>query len=294
MDLTVYLNGEFVKADEAKVSIYDHGFLYGDSVFETLRVYNRHLFKFHEHMDRFFESARQIYLEVPLVRSVIEKAIKILLDQNALTDAIVRIMLSRGEGDIGIDVELCPKTTFLILVSPPREIPSRIYEQGVGLVLSPLRRVPPQCLDATIKSGNYLPLILAKEEAKRRGAYDALLLNLEGYITECTTSNIFIVKAGRLLTPDLNCGLLPGITRKTVMQLAEQIGKEVFETFLVPEDIVHAEECFMTNSILEIVPVTTYEKKLIAHGRPGKLTLFLMTEYRSLVTEECQAEEMVD
>lgn len=294
MDLIVYLNGEFVKADLAKVSIFDHGFLYGDSVFETLRVYNKQIFKFHEHMDRFFESARQIYLEIPLIRSVIEKAIKILLDQNALTDAVARIMLTRGEGAIGIDLELCPKTTFLIMVYPPREMASRLYEQGVALVLSPYRRVPSQCLEATIKSGNYLPLILAREEAKRRGAFDALLLNLEGYVTEGTSSNLFIVKGGQLLTPDASCGILPGITRKTVMHLAGEMGREVYETFLVPEDILHADECFLTNTVSEIVPVTTYERKLVAHGRPGKLTLDLMTEYRTLIAEECEAAEAID
>ena len=245
-------------------------------------------------MDRFFESARQIYLEVPLIRSVIEKAIKILLDQNALTDAAVRIMLSRGEGAIGIDLDLCPKPTFLITADPPRETPSKHYEQGVALVLSPHRRISPQCLDSSIKSGNFLPMILAREEAKRREAFDALLLNLEGYITECSSSNIFVVNEGRILTPDLNCGVLPGVTRKTVMELTEQMGKQVYETFMAPEDVVHAQECFITNTTFEILPVTTYERKEIAHGRPGKFTLSLMNEYRSLISDECRQEELID
>lgn len=294
MDLTVYLNGEFIKADQARVSIYDHSFLYGDNVFETMRVYHKHIFKFHEHMDRFFESARQIYLEVPLIRSVIEKAVKILLDQNALNDAVVRVMLSRGEGAIGIDLQHCPKPTFLITAYPAREIPSKKYEQGVHLVLSPYRRVPQECLDSSIKSGNYMTMILAREEAKKRGADEALLLNLEGYITECTTSNIFIVKDGRLLTPDLNCGVLSGVTRKNVMDLAVQTGKEVFETFLAPEDVIHADECFISNSIFEIMPVTRFERKSIAHGRPGKVTTHLMNEYRSLIAESCKEEEVID
>jgi len=294
MDLTVYLNGEFIKADEASVSIYDHSFLYGDNVFETFPVYHKHIFKFHDHMDRFFESARQIYLEVPLIRSVIEKAIKILLDQNSLTDAIVRVMLSRGEGAIGIDLEHCPKPTFLITAYPTREIPAQYYEQGVSLVLSPYRKIPSQCFDSSIKSGNYLPLILAREEAKRRGAYDGLLLSLEGYVTEASSSNIFIVKDNRLLTPDLNCGVLPGVTRKTIMKLSEEMGKEVFEAFLAPEDIIHADEAFCCNSIVEILPVTQYERKPIADGRPGKLTQALMNEYHSLIADECREEEAIN
>lgn len=286
MDLTVYLNGEFVKSEAAKVSIYDHGFLYGDSIFETLQIYNKHIFQFHEHMDRFFESARQIYLEVPLIRSVIEKAIRILLDQNGLEDAIVRIMLTRGEGAIGIDIEQCPTPTFLITAYPKNPLAAKHYQNGVALVLSSHRKIPPQCLDSNIKSGNYLPMIIAREEAKRRGAFDALFLNIEGYITECTTSNLFIVKEGRFLTPDFSCGILPGVTRKTVMQLAEALHKEAFETFLAPEDLVHAEEAFICNSVFEILPVTAYEKKPIAHGRPGKLTQSLIQEFQTYVRHQ--------
>ncbi len=283
MDLTVYLNGEFLKSDEAKVSIYDHAFLYGDSVFETIQVYNKHIFKFHEHMDRFFESARQIYLEVPLIRGVIEKAIKILLDQNGLEDAVVRVMLSRGEGAIGIDLEHCPSPSFLITAYPKQTIPTSYYEQGVSLVLSSHRKVPTQCLDSSIKSGNYLPMIIAREEAKQRGAFDALFLNLEGYITECSTSNIFIIKEGRLLTPDVSCSVLAGVTRKAVMELAESLGIEAFETFLAPEDLIHAQESFICNSVFEIVPVTLYEKRQISQGRPGKITQMLMQEFHSTI-----------
>ncbi len=290
MDLTVYLNGEFVKSEEAKISIYDHSFLYGDSIFETLQTYNKHIFQFHEHMDRFFESARQIYLEVPLIRSVIEKAIRILLDQNDLDDAVVRIMLSRGEGAIGIDIEQCPTPTLLITAYPKNSLSTKHYQSGVALVLSSHRKIPPQCLDSNIKSGNYLPMVIAREEAKRRGAFDALFLNIEGYLTECTTSNLFIVKEGRFLTPDLSCGVLPGVTRKTVMQLAEALNKEAFETFLAPEDLVHAEEAFICNSVFEILPVTTYEKKPIAHGRPGKLTQSLMQEFQTYVRHQFRKE----
>lgn len=245
MDLTVYLNGEFIKSDEAMVSIYDHAFLYGDSVFETLQVYNKHIFQFHDHMDRFYESARQIYLEVPLIRSVIEKAIKILLDQNGLEEALVRIMLSRGEGAIGIDLSYCPTPMLLITAEPKRELPIQYYQNGISLVLSSHRKIPSQCLESSIKSGNYLPMIIAREEAKRRGAFDSLFLSIEGYITECTTSNIFIVKNGRLLTPDLSCGVLGGITRKTILHLCEEIRREAFETFLIPEDLMHADEAFI-------------------------------------------------
>lgn len=292
MDLTVYLNGEFIKSDQAKVSIYDHSFLYGDSIFETLQVYDKHIFKFHDHMDRFFESARQIYLDVPLIRSVIEKAIKILLDQNALTDAIVRIMLSRGEGAIGIDIEQCPTPTFLITAYPKRDLASKYYQNGVGLVLSSHRKIPTQCLDSTIKSGNYLPMVIAREEAKRRGAFDALFLNIEGYITECTTSNLFIVKDGRFLTPDISCGVLSGVTRKTVMDLAEKLGKEAFQTFLAPEDLIHAEEAFICNSVFEILPVTTYEKKPISHGKPGKLTQTLMQKFKGYIRDQAKEESL--
>ncbi len=286
METIVYYNGNFLRASEAHVSIFDHGFLYGDGVFETIRVYQGMPFAFENHMDRFFRSADGIALKVPLVRSVILKAVEVLLDKNNLKDALIRVCLTRGEGDVGLDTDLCPNPTFLIIPRQWSPYPKEYHERGVAMHITSVMRVPPATIPATVKSHNYLPNVLAKAEAKAAGCFDAIMLNMEGYVAEGTTSNIFLVRGGQIQTPALAAGILEGITRRWVMELAEKKGLEVFERMILPDEIFQADECFITNTSMEIMPVSYCDGKPIGSGLPGAVTLTLLKAFRQRVEEE--------
>jgi branched-chain amino acid aminotransferase len=285
METIVYYNGNFVRASEAHVSIFDHGFLYGDGVFETIRVYDGMPFAFEEHMDRLFRSADGIALKIPLIRSVILKATEVLLEKNNLTDAMIRICITRGEGDVGLDTDLCPNPTFLIIPRQWAPYPRKHHEKGVKIHLSSVVRMPSFTIPATVKSHNYLSNILAKEEAKREGCFDAIMLNLEGYVAEGPTSNIFLVKDGQLQTPALTSGILQGVTRTTIMRLAEKKGIEVYERMILPEEISQADECFLTNTSMEVMPVTACGADTIGRGMPGAITLALRKAFRQHLDE---------
>lgn len=292
MDLIVYLNDSFVKANEAKVSVYDHGFLYGDGVFETLRVYKKHVFKFEEHIQRLYNSLKQIYMDLPTPASTMLKAIKLLLQYNQLQDAYARITISRGEGPIGLDISLCPSSTLLIVTEPLHDYPANWHLQGISTVIVSHRKLPDICISSSIKSCNYLVNILAKKESQDKGAQEGIMLNMEGYIAEGTVSNIFIVKAKKLLTPALSSGILDGITRQTVIELAERRNMEVIEKHMLPAEIFSADECFLTNTSMEIMPVTFCDGTQIADGKPGKITRILMKDYKRLVDEEIAKEKV--
>ena len=286
METIVYFNGNFVRASEAHVSIFDHGFLYGDGVFETIRVYQGMPFAFEAHMERFFRSADGISIKVPLVRSVILKAIEVLLDKNNLKDAQIRICLTRGEGDIGLDTDLCPNPTILIIPRQWTPYPREYHERGVQIHIASILRVPGATIPATVKSHNYLPNVLAKAQAKAAGCFDSIMLNMEGYVGEGTTSNIFLVRGGQIQTPALASGILEGITRRVVMQLSEKKGMEVYERMILPEEIFQADECFLTNTSMEIMPVTHCDGKPIGRGLPGAVTLTLLKAFRHTIEEE--------
>lgn len=285
MDLIVYLNGNFVKANEARISVYDHGFLYGDGVFETLRAYKRCVFKFEEHVQRLYNSLKQIYLDMPLAPNMMLKAIKLLLQYNQLSDAYIRITVSRGEGPIGLDMSLCPSPTMLIITETTHAYPPNWYQQGISTVIVSQRKVPDVCMPSSIKSCNYLVNILARKETMEKGAQEALMLNMEGYITEGTVSNVFLIKDKKILTPSLSSGILEGVTRRSVIELAEQRGMEVIESHISPEEIFHADECFLTNTSMEVMPVTFCDGTQISDGKPGKITRLLMKDFKKLVDE---------
>lgn len=290
MDLIVYLNGNFVKVDEAKVSIYDHGFLYGDGVFETLRAYKRHVFKFEEHIQRLHNSLKQVQMELPIAPNMIHKAIKLLLQYNQLSDSYIRITVSRGEGPIGLDISLCPQPTVLIVTEPPHICPQNWYLQGISVVIVSHRRIPDVCIPSSIKSCNYMVNILAQNEARIKGAQEGIMLNMEGYITEGTISNIFLVKDRKLLTPALSSGIINGITRQVVIELAESRNIEVIEKHVLPKEIFISDECFITNTSMEIMPVTFCDGTQIGDGKPGKLTRLLMKDFKRYVEEQIAKE----
>ena len=280
--MLIYLNGKLVPADQAKVSVFDHGLLYGDGVFEGIRVYEGNVFRLREHLERLYESAKTISLDIPMSIEELEEATVETVAANNMRDAYIRLVVSRGVGDLGIDPDKCPEPTLFIIVSTISLYPPEFYEKGISLITASTRRIPMQCLDPRIKSLNYLNNILAKIEAKKAGVPEAVMLNERGRVAECTADNIFIYKNEVLGTPRLTEGALPGVTRGAVMELAQRRGIETKELALGLHDLYNAEECFLTGTGAEIVPVVSIDGRTIGEGRPGETTLRLFRAFREL------------
>jgi len=278
----IYLNDRFVEAKEAVVSVFDHGFLYGDGVYETLRAYTGRIFMLLQHLARLRRSAALIGLELPIPEKDWPALLQEAIARNSLSDAYVRITVSRGEGDIGLDPRLCPRPTIVIIAKPFRPHPPELFKKGVTLALVAVRRNHPAALSPQIKSLNFLNNILAKQEAVRRGAFDGLMLHVDGHIAECTTSNLFFVRDGTLCTPSLDCGILDGITREVVLTLAREAGIPVAEGRYAPQALLQAEECFLTNTSMEIMPVLAIEGTELGRSCPGPLTARLRELFREL------------
>ncbi|MFN4180974.1 MAG: branched-chain-amino-acid transaminase [Armatimonadota bacterium] len=280
-ELLVWLNGELVPKSQAKVSVFDHGFLYGDGVFEGIRSYNGRVFMLDEHLDRLYESAKSIWLTIPLTKEQMKEAILQTLRANNLRDAYIRVVVSRGEGDLGLDPRKCPKPNVVIITDRIELFPSEVYEHGIEMVTVSVRRNSPQALNPNIKSLNYLNNILAKIEAINAGKPEGLMLTLDGYVAEGTGDNIFIVKGGKLFTPPAYMGILKGITRQVVMKLAQEMGIPVKEEVLTLHDVYTADECFVTGTAAEIVPVVKLDDRVIGEGVPGPITKALMQKFRA-------------
>lgn len=282
MALTIYLDGRYVPEDEARVSVFDHGLLYGDGVFEGIRAYNGKVFKLKEHIDRIFEGIRSLRLEVTMTK---EEMIEVVLEtcrRNSLRDAYIRLVVSRGRGDLGLDPKNCPRPLVFCIASGIQLYPDELYEQGMELVTVPTRRNLSESVNPRMKSLNYLNNILAKMEAAQAGAPEGLLLNQEGYVAEATGDNIFIVKEQVLYTPATYAGLLKGITRDTVIELARESGVRVEETLFTRHDVYNADECFLTGTAAELIPVVKLDQRVVGDGSPGPLTKDLMQRYREL------------
>jgi len=277
--MLIYLNGRFVPQEEAIVSVFDHGYLYGDGIYETMRAYGGTLFLLDRHLDRLVRSANAISLALPLSPEEIGKALKETLLVNNLTEAYVRLHFSRGPGEIGLDPALCPEPTMVIMARPFKDYPAEYYERGVSAAVVKTRRNHPLALDPSIKGTNFLNNILAKIESIRAGAYEGIMLNWEGFVAEGTICNIFMVKSGTLVTPALSIGILEGVTRGLVLHLADMLHVPTQETAFTPEELVTADECFITNSTMEVMPVTIIDGKLIGNGRPGPVTAALARAY---------------
>jgi len=280
--MLVYIDGKLLPKEDAKISVFDHGYLYGDGVFEGIRVYQGNIFRLREHLDRLYESAQTIALQIPLTREQLEAATVETVAANGLRDCYIRLVVSRGYGDLGIDPGKCPKPTVVIIVATIALYPEESYTAGIKLITSSVRRIPTQCLDPRIKSLNYLNNILAKLEAKQAGVPEAVMLNYVGRVAECTADNIFIVKRGGLFTPHLMQGALGGVTRATVLDLARAAGIPAEENVMGLHDLYNADECFLTGTGAEIVPVVQIDGRRIADGRPGRLTLALLARYREI------------
>ena len=286
----VYLNGRLVGEQEAVISVFDRGFLYGDGVFETLRAYHGKIFKAREHLSRLFRSAQAIALSISSSPDEILKILFQTLEANQLKDAYLRITVSRGPGEIGLEPGDSSSPTIVVTAKEFFGHPEKLYGEGVAIALVKTRKVPTCSLDPRIKSLNYLTPILAKLEAKALGAYEGILLNQEGYLCEGTVSNLFLVRKGQLLTPAPSCGILEGITRQTVLEQAEKAGIIVKEGKYRLDEILRADECFLTNTTLELMPVVrivapkaAQAGQQIGKGLVGPLTRFLHRAYQEEV-----------
>jgi branched-chain amino acid aminotransferase len=280
--MLIYVDGKLLTKEEAKVSVFDHGYLYGDGIFEGIRVYEGNVFRLKEHIDRLYESAHTICLEIPMSHQEMTQTILDTVAATNLQDAYIRLVVSRGMGDLGIDPEKCPKPTVVIIVGSIALYPEEFYETGISLVTSSIPRIPCQCLDPRVKSLNYLNNIMAKIEARRAGVPEALMLNQEGHVAECTADNVFMVKDGELKTPDLLQGALGGITRAAVLEIARDAGIPTEETVLAKHDLYTADECFLTGTAAEVMPVIDIDGRAIGNGKPGKMTNDLLGRFREL------------
>lgn len=284
--MLIYLNGKFVPKEEAKVSVFDHGFLYGDGVFEGIRTYEGKVFKLREHIERLYASARAISLEIPISQEEMVKATLETVRVNGIRDGYIRIVVSRGEGDLGLDPQKCPNPTVVIIADKIAIYPEEVYKEGMRIITVSTRRNPPQALNPNIKSLNYLNNILAKIEANRAGVPEAIMLSIDGYVAEATGDNIFVVKNGVLATPPLYVGALPGITRQVVMQLARERGLPTEERVFTLYEVYTADECFLTGTAAEVVPVVEVDGRKIGEGVPGRITLLLMEAFHNYVKQE--------
>jgi len=280
--MKVFLNGKLVNKKEAKITVFDHGLLYGDGVFEGIRSYNGLVFKLNEHLDRLFKSAKAIELAMPLTKKELVDATIKTLKANRLKDAYIRLVVTRGVGDLGLDPRKCKHSTVFIITDKIVLYPREFYEKGLEIVIAKTKRNIKEALNPNIKSLNYLNNILAKIEAIKANVEEAIMLSSDGYVAECTGDNIFIIKGSALITPPVEIGALNGITRLSVIKLAKKTGCVVTEEMIKPEDLYEADECFLTGTAAEIIPVRKIDGNVIGSGKPGKITSKLLTAFQEL------------
>jgi branched-chain amino acid aminotransferase len=280
--LIIYLDGKYVPEEEAVVSVFDHGLLYGDGVFEGIRAYHGRVFKLKEHIDRLYESAQTIKLNIELTKEEMTEVVLETLRRNNLQDGYIRLVVSRGKGDLGLDPRKCAKSFVFCIAAGIQLYPEELYEKGLSIVTVATRRNIPEAMNPRVKSLNYLNNIMAKIEATLAGVPEALMLNNEGYVAEATGDNVFIVKNGVLITPPPFVGLLEGITRNAVMELARAKGIKVEERVFTRHDVYIADECFLTGTAAEVIPVVSVDGRQIGDGKPGKMTLELIKDFREL------------
>ncbi|MCF7874755.1 MAG: branched-chain-amino-acid transaminase [Candidatus Omnitrophica bacterium] len=285
--MKVYLNGKLVDKSKAKISVFDHGYLYGDGVFEGIRSYNKLIFKLKEHIDRLYESAHSIMINVPLRKEEMEKAIVETVKANKLKDAYIRVILSRGEGDLGLDPRKCRGNQTLVIIADKISLfPNKLYKEGMEIVTVPTVRNLCEAVNPQIKSLNYLNNVLAKIEAINSGHQEGLMLDHLGYVAECTGENIFVVKRGELFTPPQCMGTLRGITRDTVLDISKKLKIPTHEHVLTRHEFYISDESFLTGTAAEIVPVVKVDGRKIGDGKPGKIAKKIMDEFQKLTKED--------
>lgn len=286
MGLKVYIDGEYYEKDQAKISVFDHGLLYGDGVFEGIRSYGGHVFRMDAHVKRLYASAKAIMLNIPVPPDQMRTIITDTLAANNLSDAYIRLLVTRGSGTLGLDPEECADPAVICITDSVALYPEELYEKGLEVITASTRRIGLGTLYPQVKSMNYLNNIMAKIEAKNAGVLEAIMLNAGGSVAECTGDNIFIVKDNVLITPNINSGILPGVTRAAVMELAQAAGIRVEERIVSRYEVFTADECFLTGTAAEVIPVVKVDRRTIADGIPGTMTMMLLTKFHELVRGE--------
>ncbi|MCF8012089.1 MAG: branched-chain-amino-acid transaminase [Clostridiales bacterium] len=280
MGLTIYLDGDFVPQEKAVISVFDHGLLYGDGVFEGIRAYNNRVFRLEEHIERFYESAKTIMMDLPMSQEEMADVVLETCRRNNLQDAYIRLVATRGVGDLGLDPHKCGKPTIFCIAASIQLYNEELYTKGLELVTVPTRRNLAEATNPRIKSLNYLNNIFGKIEAHLAGVAEAIMINQEGYVAEATGDNLFIVKKGKLITPPIHAGILEGVTRNCVMELAVEKGITVEEKLFTRHDIFNADECFLTGTAAECIPVIKVDGRVIGSGKPGDITWDLISAFR--------------
>lgn len=280
--MKVYIDGKFHDEQDAKISVFDHGLLYGDGIFEGIRAYDGRVFKLKEHIDRFFYSAKAIMLELPWSHASICEAVVESCRQNKITNGYIRLIATRGVGTLGLNPFKCTNPSLIVIADKIQLYPPEFYENGLEIVTVATTRNHHNAVNPAIKSLNYLNNILAKIEAINAGCQEAIMLNTEGYVAECTGDNIFLVKDDKIVTPPLYAGALYGITRNTAIDLAREKGLEVIETNMTRYDLFNADECFLTGTGAEVIPVVKIDGRVIGSGKPGPVTVDLVKRYHAL------------
>ncbi len=270
--MKIWIDGKYYAKEEARISVFDHGLLYGDGVFEGIRVYGGRVFRLEEHVRRLYKSAKAIMLAVPMGQEEMCRTVRDAVKENGTADGYIRLVVTRGVGDLGVNPLICPKATVIVIVGAIQLYPAECYAKGIAIVSSSLRRISPGSFDVRIKSLNYLNNALAKIEAAQAGCLEAVLLNNEGYVAECTGDNIFVVADGALKTPRPTDQALEGVTRAAILQLAAGAGIPTAETALTQYDLYTADERFLTGTGAELMPVTKIDGRVIGDGKPGAVT----------------------
>ncbi|MBI2946219.1 MAG: branched-chain-amino-acid transaminase [Verrucomicrobia bacterium] len=280
--MKIYIDGKFFSQENAKISVFDHGLLYGDGIFEGIRAYHGRVFKLKEHIDRLFCSAKAILLALPVSHAEIMRAVVTTCRRNRIRDGYIRLVVTRGVGGLGLNPNRCKRPSVIVIADKIQLYPQEFYERGLEIITVATVRNLHSALNPAIKSLNYLNNILAKIEANNGGCEEAIMLNAEGFVSECTGDNIFIVKGRQLLTPPLSAGALYGITRGVVIELAQELGISVAETNLTRYDLFNADECFLTGTGAELIPVVKIDGRVVGSGKPGRITKTFVAKYRKL------------
>lgn len=285
--MKIWIDGKMLPEEEAKIGVLDHGLLYGDGCFEGIRVYNSRIFKLQSHLERMWQSAERIRLDLPFTHEIIAAAVRETVEVNGIVDGYVRLVFTRGVGTLGLHPFLCPKPTVFVIADTIKLYPPELYTDGMKIIVADRPRIPRECLDPQIKSLNYLNNILAKIEAIDAGVLEALMLNIDGWVSECTGDNIFVVKDGHLATPPVDAGILDGITRRFVMnELCPALGLPVEERMMRIEEVLEADEVFLTGTAAEVIGVSQVGEHVIGGGAVGDITTRLVQEFRARTSED--------
>src|SRR6266487_2572240 len=281
----IYIDGKFCAEGDAKFSVFDHGLLYGDGIFEGIRFYNGRVFRLEEHLERLWDSARSICLEIPMTREEMTEAVLETIRHNHLHDGYIRLLVTRGIGNLGLNPEQCKNPSVIIIVAKIALYHQDFYQKGLSIVTCATRRSNPASLNPAVKSLNYLNNVMARIEANLAGADEALMLNDAGNVAECTADNVFIIKRGQIFTPPITAGALRGITRSIVFEIAAELGIKITEVDITRHDVFVADECFLTGTAAEIVPVVKADGRLIGNGKPGAITTRTIARFREMTRE---------